>query len=195
MRKPDSSSAGLVEGGKGKIFSYGSNLCWARIRQPALHPSAEPITKIWLPDYQLVFNKTTSIDHVGGANLVPSKKSDLGVWGVVYDHDLSEGSMAMTGQAFGYGPVSMTLKDWRGLVHEELEVYVATDTAEGLKPLHWYMRYVIEGAKLHDFPAEYIKMLEAVPSITDPDETRKGANSLNCDEPRPDYLDLKSDPI
>jgi gamma-glutamylcyclotransferase len=45
-----------------------------------------------------------------------------------------------------------------------------------LLPYTWYKRFVIEGARQHDLPAEYIARIEAMPATEDPDRTRDAEN-------------------
>jgi hypothetical protein len=42
-----------------------------------------------------------------------------------------------------------------------------------LKPFDWYLNLVVEGARQHELSPEYVSALEATPSTTDPDTTRK----------------------
>lgn len=48
----------------------------------------------------------------------------------------------------------------------------ATDKSPRLKPYSWYLRFVVEGAKQHGLPEEYVATLEAVRAIEDPDKER-----------------------
>ncbi|MFZ0549683.1 MAG: hypothetical protein WAM21_02625, partial [Steroidobacteraceae bacterium] len=41
-----------------------------------------------------------------------------------------------------------------------------------VRPYDWYQELVIAGAREHRLPAEYIQLLEGVPTIKDPDESR-----------------------
>jgi hypothetical protein len=43
-----------------------------------------------------------------------------------------------------------------------------------MKPFHWYKEHVVRGAKEHNLPAEYIKTIEAVESVPDPDPKNHG---------------------
>ncbi|MGC9451501.1 MAG: gamma-glutamylcyclotransferase, partial [Oceanipulchritudo sp.] len=45
-----------------------------------------------------------------------------------------------------------------------------------LHPMDWYKALVIEGARFHGFPGEYIRGLEQMPSVPDPDKKRARLN-------------------
>ena len=45
--------------------------------------------------------------------------------------------------------------------------------AEGLQPFDWYHALVLEGAKEHGLPADYVAEIEAISSATDPDAVRR----------------------
>jgi hypothetical protein len=50
-----------------------------------------------------------------------------------------------------------------------------------LPPYSWYTRFVIEGARQHDLPADYIAEIEAVPDTEDPDKKRDAENrAIQC---------------
>ena len=55
--------------------------------------------------------------------------------------------------------------------------YVAIDTSPDLTPYHWYKAFVVEGAREHALPADYIAALEAVASMPDDDEERAALNA------------------
>ncbi|MCP4895713.1 MAG: gamma-glutamylcyclotransferase, partial [bacterium] len=45
-----------------------------------------------------------------------------------------------------------------------------------LKPFDWYKTLVLEGAKLHGLPGDYIAEIETVETIPDPDPEREAEN-------------------
>jgi gamma-glutamylcyclotransferase len=51
-------------------------------------------------------------------------------------------------------------------------IYYATSIDPGLRPYDWYRDLVVAGAREHVLPEEYVRALEAVPSVTDPDSAR-----------------------
>jgi hypothetical protein len=45
-----------------------------------------------------------------------------------------------------------------------------------LRPYSWYKRFVVEGARQHGLPADYIAGIEALPAAEDPDQNRDVEN-------------------
>jgi hypothetical protein len=171
----------------GKVFAYGSNLCWARLSNKNRLPSCEPIAKASLPGFRLAFNKLSSLDKSGKANIVPDTAADARVWGVIYEYNLAEQTM-LDKEEGGYAPRMMDMTDWRGSLHLGVLVYIAQKTVEGLQPLNWYRRYVVEGARQHELPQAYIDDLKACPDAVDLDEARTRENWMEACGKRPPYL-------
>ena len=48
-----------------------------------------------------------------------------------------------------------------------------THIDDGLKPYHWYKNLVVLGAKHLQFPDAYVRSIEMIESVEDPDETRR----------------------
>jgi gamma-glutamylcyclotransferase len=57
-------------------------------------------------------------------------------------------------------------------------MYVAEEThiVSGLKPYSWYKHFVLEGAREHGVPAEYVMLIEVMPADEDPDRDRDAEN-------------------
>lgn len=51
-------------------------------------------------------------------------------------------------------------------------VYIATRKEPGLKPYDWYKEHVLRGAKEQSLPEDYVRKIEAVETVPDPDERR-----------------------
>jgi hypothetical protein len=45
-----------------------------------------------------------------------------------------------------------------------------------LRPYSWYRRLVVEGARQHALPPDYIARIEAIPAVEDRDSDRDAAN-------------------
>ena len=54
----------------------------------------------------------------------------------------------------------------------------ASHIADGLKPYHWYKNLVVLGAKHLQFPDLYVRSIELIESVEDPDETRREHQNL-----------------
>jgi gamma-glutamylcyclotransferase len=53
-------------------------------------------------------------------------------------------------------------------------LYIAErpDTTMQLRPYSWYKRFIVEGAREHALPPDYIARLEAIEDLIDPNEAR-----------------------
>lgn len=47
---------------------------------------------------------------------------------------------------------------------------------DSLQPFEWYKHFVMEGARYHAFPCEYLTLLGKVAAIPDPDPGRASEN-------------------
>src|SRR5438034_10516718 len=72
------------------VFAYGSNMCSGRFRDYGVSPEG-PGRAAVLPGHRLQFNKKSTEDKSGKANIAPHEGSD--VWGVLYsisENDLNK---------------------------------------------------------------------------------------------------------
>jgi hypothetical protein len=51
-----------------------------------------------------------------------------------------------------------------------------THVDSSLLPMHWYKDLVVEGARFHGFPTDYIRQLEQVAAVPDPNAQRAERN-------------------
>lgn len=150
------------------VFAYGSNMCSARFRDHGISPESGG-TAALLAGYRLLFNKK-SVDASGKANIEPMKGSN--VWGVLYE--IPEGALgALDKGEGGYHRVRLTVRLARG-GSAEAWVYLATkpNSDLALRPYSWYIHFVVEGAREHALPADYIALLERIESVADADVQR-----------------------
>lgn len=140
-------------------FAYGSNMHTKRLQSRVL--SAKAIGRARLLDKRMVCNKKSK-DGSAKANLVYS----LGnvVWGVLYEInsaaldslDMAEG---------GYHRTKLqVLTDQGNLV--KAEVYISTKVTSDL-PYDCYKNFVLEGAREHRLPKDYLEYLEQLSSKPD----------------------------
>jgi hypothetical protein len=138
-----------------RYFAYGSNMALSRMRARA--PSAQPEGAARLPGFRLSCDKLGA-DGSGKANLLPDAAS--AVWGALYavhPDDLAR----LDRHEPGYQRVLVEVcwRDARVAAH----VYRATRTTRDPVPFAWYKRLVIDGAREHGLPADWIRALEAWP--------------------------------
>jgi gamma-glutamylcyclotransferase len=122
-----------------------------------------------LQRHTLRFHKR-STDGSGKADAeYTGNDSDL-VWGFVYELDQAEKWRLdqAEGLGNGYWEKEITVVDCRSQTDSAVMYYADKSHKDStLKPYSWYLRFVLEGAKQHRLPADYVESLEAVESIED----------------------------
>ena len=100
------------------------------------------------------------------------------MYGVVYDFlvDDQPGLDKHEGLGRGYHTEEIRVVTDNG--ETGAYTYVADESAvdESLRPYSWYKDLVVEGARQHSLPDEYIAQLESVDANTDPDAEREKLN-------------------
>jgi hypothetical protein len=143
-----------------KYFAFGSNLLKSRLDNQ--HKNGEKIGNVTdeglaiLEKYELVFNKKSTIDQSGKANIVSKENSR--VLGVIYD--LSERQVKLLKKIEGgYQRKKVIVLHNSNSV--DVYTYIAKNKSieEGLFPTKEYMKFIIDGAKEHSFPKDYITTL------------------------------------
>lgn len=164
-------------------FAYGSNMCTGRLRDRKIL-SATPICAAYLLNHSFRFHKR-STDGSGKGDAFFTGSPEERVWGVVFDIDPSEESRldAAEGLGHGYSKDEVMVTGQDGNRHRAF-MYIAdkTHVVSTLQPYSWYKRFVIEGAKQHDLPADYIATIAAMPDMEDPDTDRDTENRhIKCE--------------
>ncbi|MCP4430526.1 MAG: gamma-glutamylcyclotransferase, partial [Gammaproteobacteria bacterium] len=149
---------------------YGSNLATPRLLQRI--PDARLHKVATLSGHRLCFHKNDS-GRSGKCDIQSTEDHDDIVYGIVY-HISQNGKEALDyyeGHGFGYLSKTIKITTLDGDRIEAL-TYYAIDIDIIQQPYHWYKEHVLRGAREHDFPTEYIAMIEAQASIDDFDEQR-----------------------
>lgn len=152
-------------------FAYGSNLSSKRLRQRV--PSAVRVAVARLPGHALRFHKESRVD--GSAKCDAWESGDPGdqVLGVVYEiqvgHKPGLDRVEGLGEGYEEKQVRVELEAGGGI---EAFTYYATLIRRDLRPLDWYKRHVLVGARENGLPEAYIREIEAVSSIPDSDKLR-----------------------
>lgn len=141
---------------RARYFAYGSNLKWERMRSRV--PSARPLGLARLAGMRLTLDKRGA-DGTGKANLAVDAAGL--VWGVVY----------------GLEPGDWARLDACEPDYERVDVevdlagtWVAASTYVSQRRLSeplawaWYKRLIVEGAREHGLPDEWLALLEALPT-------------------------------
>ena len=141
---------------QGLYFAYGSNLWSARMRKRA--PSAEARGVARLEGYRLTSDKRGR-DGTAKANLRPEARAQ--VWGVLWSlapvHwaplDAAEG---------GYERITVEVVALDGS-RARAQTYTSTRLTEDAVLATAYKQLLVEGAREHGLPAQWIADLEALP--------------------------------
>jgi gamma-glutamylcyclotransferase (GGCT)/AIG2-like uncharacterized protein YtfP len=145
----------------GHYFAYGSNLKSDRMRSRI--ESARFVTRARLAGFRLALDKSGR-DGSGKANV--QRDPCAHVWGVVYVIDHAHWPQL---DAFepGYARIDVRVETEAG---EALGVqtYVARDLTDGAVAFDWYKRLLVEGAREHGLPEDYVEALEQLPHRPDP---------------------------
>ena len=161
-----------------QIFAFGSNMCSGRFRAYKVSPLG-PGRPAMLRGYHLEFNKKSTDDLSGKANVTAREGSE--VWGVLYALSSADKTKLDKGEG-GYKPVKLPVRlEDNSTV--EAWVYVAKkpDDDPGLRPFTWYKRFLVEGAREHILPPEYVTALENIDAVQDADlERDRRKRALPC---------------
>jgi gamma-glutamylcyclotransferase len=152
------------------VFAYGSNMCLGRFRAYRVRPEGAGRGAV-LTGYRLMFNKE-STDGSGKANVEAHEGSETrGVVYVISDADLR----TLDDGEVGYRRVRLPVHATDD-VESMAWVYIAItpNNEAALRPYTWYKRFLVEGAREHALPANYIANLENIAAVQDTDAARDG---------------------
>lgn len=154
-------------------FAYGSNMLLARIRQPDRVPDARAVATALLSGHILKFHKRGSD---GSAKCDAFATGDLRdvVHGVVFEVEAS-GRNALDrveglGRGYSEKKVHVTSPDGSWSVY--FYVAEASHIDGSLKPYAWYKEIVLAGAMQNSLPRDYIRRIDEVEAVNDPDLRR-----------------------
>lgn len=155
-----------------KNFAYGSNLCrdWLLDRVP----SARYEFVACLSGHALRFHKR-STDRSAKADAFFTGVEEDKVWGVVVDVPENDRSKLdrVEGLGQGYTNQDVTVHDRDGSQHQAV-AYMAQESHidSQLRPYVWYLALVVDGARARGLPDPYLKEVQAVPAVLDPEPNR-----------------------
>ena len=151
-------------------FAYGSNMSTPRLVQRT--QSARAITVARLGWHRLRFHKI-SMDGSAKCDIEVTGNPHDTVYGVVFRIPASEKPALDKAEGLGHGYVEKTVSviGRSGEMHRAV-AYCATVLDATLKPYHWYKEHVVRGGREHLLPPEYVRAIEAIESVSDPDAAR-----------------------
>jgi hypothetical protein len=113
-----------------------------------------------LKGYEFKCNKKSN-DGSSKGNITPRK--DAHTWGVIFI--LPNDAITVLDKAEGgYKRISVSVS--RVDQEMECETYISQEISTEL-PYDWYMNYIIEGAREHELPEDYIQSLSTIKAIAD----------------------------
>ena len=157
-------------------FAHGSNMCTGRLRQRV--PSAEPVCIAKLLNHSLRFHKRSGDGSAKADAYFTGEPADV-VWGVVFeiDPDAKPDLDEYEGLSHGYSERLVTVIGLEGsMLRALMYAAEASHIDPMLRTYSWYSRLVVEGARQHALPPQYVARLEAIPATEDPDRGRDAAN-------------------
>lgn len=151
-------------------FAYGSNMSSRRLGQ-RIH-AARSLGAATAGGFRVVFHKVGSVDASGKCGLLRAAPEDI-AHGVLFELPATEVARldAFEGLGKGYERIELTVLPANERPVTALS-YLATRLDESLQPFDWYMQHVLTGALEHALPARYRRNLEAIATISDPDQAR-----------------------
>jgi gamma-glutamylcyclotransferase len=155
------------------VFAYGSNMLTARMCERA--PSARKINIGQLVGYQLRWDKRSK-DGSGKCSVTETGHPKDVAWGVVYQMSGEDKKNLDQAEGLGQGYGERVVKILTSTGNGTAVLYYATSVDPGLKPYDWYRDLVVEGAREHGLPEEYVRGLEAVETMKDRDSGRAEEN-------------------
>lgn len=147
-------------------FAYGSNLHRSIfIERRQMQPL--DVRWGWLERYRLCFNIPVGPGERGVANIEPA--ASLRICGALYLLTADNGERLDASEGVGFGlyrrtPVEVVTGDGTPI---RAFTYESAAVADGRKPSPRYMGLLLEGARQHGLPAEWISFLESLPLAVD----------------------------
>ncbi len=151
-------------------FAYGSNMSVRRITKRV--PSAAVIDTARLHGHRLGFRKVGN-DGSAKCDVEHTQQQGHVVIGVLFRLLSSDKKILdrIEGLGQGYEQKHVTVLTNTGN-SVKAHTYYATTINDSLSPYHWYKEHVLAGAREHRLPADYIRMIENINAIHDPDPDR-----------------------
>jgi len=143
-----------------RYFAYGSNLLSGQMRTRC--PGHRTSGPAQLPEHRLAFTRRSRNWGGGVADILPAEGKT--VWGLVYE--LTEADVERLDKHEGHPtlyrrvPVAVTLADGQEV---RAETYVVVKkAARETRPSAAYLNTIVDGAREHGLPDEYVGFLEGL---------------------------------
>ena len=154
-------------------FAYGSNMSSRRLRTRT--PSAMPVGIGRLAGHRLMWHKIGR-DGSAKCDIHQTGRADDFVWGVLFEIDLAEKPLLDEAEGLGNGYAHKSVAVLTDGDVVQAGAYHATHIDATLEPFDWYVAFVLQGAQEHGLPGHYLRALESVAAVVDPDADRRERN-------------------
>ena len=152
-----------------KYAAYGSNLHPSRLTERT--SSAQLVGTGFLSHWSLCFHKRSQ-DESGKCSIVAG---DTGVHFAVFELSAADKLTLDSIEGLGAGYAEILLRVPRC---GDCVSYIAEESHidDGLQPYDWYKELVLQGMRFHGFPEHYVKPVESIAALGDPDRERSARN-------------------
>ena len=154
-------------------FAYGSNLMSARLK--ARTPSARALGRALLPRFVLRWHKVGA-DATGKCDVIFTDHPGDFVHGVAYMIRRAELRHLDRVEELGTGYYACNVPIQIAGRRKLARTYRAIPIDPDLKPLDWYKRFVVQGAREHGLPSHYVAGLARTPALVDTHQQRRIRN-------------------
>jgi hypothetical protein len=152
-----------------RYAAYGSNLHPLRLTERV--SSAQLIGIGYLPHWSLCFHKRSKDNsgkcsiHIGG----------VGVHFAIFELNAEDKLTldSIEGVGVGYSEILLSIP---GFGHCSSYIAEKSHVDDSLQPYDWYKELVLEGMRFHVFPDHYLKLVDSIAAISDPDSKRSAKN-------------------
>lgn len=151
-------------------FAYGSNMSSKRLQ--ARVPSATVFGRAVLRGHQLRFHKHSLVDNSAKCDAFETGNPDDLTHGVLFRFEGHEQGQLDMCEGEGYKITRVEVDTEEGTKLEAL-IYLASLIKPELSPFDWYLQHVLQGAREHALPPDYIAEIEAVRTKPDLDQSRR----------------------
>ena len=132
--------------------AYGSNLCIERLEERV--GKILSVGTVKLENWSLNFDKM-GLDKTGKCNIKPTTHNH--VFFALYELSARQLKI-LDGYERGYVSEMLAINKTK-----KAQTYIAKTQPIGIKfpPAHWYLEFVVKGAKQHRFPSYYVDFIES----------------------------------
>ena len=147
------------------------------LRLQARVAGACPVATGYVEQRRFVFHKR-SVDGSAKADAAYSASRDDRVWGVVFDIPKEQKRLLEEFEflGIGYDQAEVEVVHRAGVLRAWMYVARQDSIDTSLLPYCWYRDLILDGAREHELPSEYIQRLSSFATLRDADAARHSAN-------------------